>query len=77
MTGAKLGLSNADLLARDMNTLASFVRENDPGVMPLFWGDMIHPLHNGGTLLRGIYPIQTLPFPLFLGPFLTYIDCPE
>jgi hypothetical protein len=35
---AKLGLSNAELLARDMNTLASFVRDNNPAVMPLFWG---------------------------------------
>eukprot|EP01044_Picomonas_judraskeda_P002092 COSAG03_NODE_139_length_11780_cov_2.736153_8_plen_697_part_00 len=36
---AKLGLSNADLLARDMNTLAGFVRANNPAVMPLFWCD--------------------------------------
>jgi hypothetical protein len=47
---AKLGLSNAELLALDMNTLAGFVRANNPSVMPLFWGDMIHPLHNGGSL---------------------------
>ena len=33
-----------------MNALAGFVRANNPSsVMPLFWGDMIHPLHNGGT----------------------------
>ena len=47
---AKLGVSNADLLARDMNTLAGFVRANNPNVMPRFWGDVIHPLHNGGTI---------------------------
>ena len=33
----RLGLSNADLLARDMNALAGFVHANNPSVMPLFW----------------------------------------
>ena len=32
---AKLALSNADLLARDMNKLANFVLAKNPGVMPL------------------------------------------
>ncbi len=39
---AKLGLNNAELLARDMNALAGFVRANDPAVMPLFWCELLY-----------------------------------
>jgi hypothetical protein len=39
---AKLGLNNAELLARDMNALAGFVRANNPAVMPLFWCGLLY-----------------------------------
>ena len=45
---ARLGLSNAALLARDMNKLAGMVTSRNPATIPLFWADMINPVHNGG-----------------------------
>ena len=47
---AKVGMSNAELLATDMNTMARYVQQNNPAVVPLSWGDMLHPLHNGGSV---------------------------
>jgi hypothetical protein len=43
-----LGLSNAELLARTMNTLQGFVRAVDPAAQAMFWADMLCPFHNGG-----------------------------
>ena len=47
---AKLSMTNAELLAFDMNTMAHHVQQNNPGVVPFSWADMLHPLHNGGTV---------------------------
>eukprot|EP01046_Picozoa_sp_COSAG06_P033297 COSAG06_NODE_3391_length_5412_cov_79.977037_5_plen_315_part_00 len=42
------GLTNAELLARDMNRMQSMVQANDPEANALFWDDMVNPFHNGG-----------------------------
>ena len=44
---SRLGLSNADLLALDMNRLAAMVTKRNRDVMPMFWADMVNAEHNG------------------------------
>ena len=44
------GLSNAELLAKDMNALQDSVKRHvGPDARALFWDDMVNPDHNGGT----------------------------
>lgn len=44
----KRNLSNAELLAEDVNKLNYFVKSIDPSIKLLMWDDMFNPLHNGG-----------------------------
>ncbi len=41
-------LTNAQLLAYDINRLYSIVKECDDGVTLFMWADMLNPFHNGG-----------------------------
>ena len=45
---SRLGLSNANLLALDMNRLAAMVTVRNHDVRPMFWADMVNAEHNGG-----------------------------
>jgi hypothetical protein len=43
------GLSNAQLLAKDMNAIqASVTKHLGPGSRAMYWDDMVNPDHNGG-----------------------------
>lgn len=44
----KRNLSNAELLAEDVNKLNNFVKSINPNVRLLIWDDMFNPFHNGG-----------------------------
>ena len=39
---SRLGLSNAELLARDMNRLAAMVTTRNTHAMPIFWASLSH-----------------------------------
>jgi hypothetical protein len=44
------GLSNAELLAKDMNTLQVLVKKHlGPHARAMYWDDMVNPDHNGGN----------------------------
>ena len=43
-----LGRSNAETLAYTINTLQSFMHEEDPESRAMVWADMLCPFHNGG-----------------------------
>lgn len=45
----KRNLSNAELLADDINKLYDFSKSIDPGVNILMWDDMLNPYYNGGN----------------------------
>jgi hypothetical protein len=47
----RTGLSNAELLARDLNRMQSMVARNDPEAHALFW-DGAHQLHPSAPTLR-------------------------
>ena len=44
----KRNLTNAQLLAEDINKLYSMAKTYDPEVKLLMWSDMLNPWHNGG-----------------------------
>jgi hypothetical protein len=44
----KRNLSNAEILAYDINKLYEIIKELDPEVKILMWDDMLNPWHNGG-----------------------------
>lgn len=42
-------LTNAELLADEVNRLNDFVKSIDPNIRLLMWDDMVNPWHNGGN----------------------------
>ncbi len=44
----KRNLTNAQLLAYDINTLYNIIKNLDPNIKVLMWDDMLNPWHNGG-----------------------------
>lgn len=46
----KRGMTNAELLADEINKVNDFVKSISPGVRLIMWDDMISPWHNGGDI---------------------------
>lgn len=44
----KRNMTNAELLAEDINKLNDFVKSVDPKIKLMMWDDMLNPWHNGG-----------------------------
>lgn len=45
----KRGLSNAQLLAEDINKIYAYIKMKDSSIKVMMWDDMLNPWHNGGN----------------------------